>query len=390
MPTLRMTLQFVHWPNTFAGVRMSSENPTTTQSSDSHSLDSVKSLPPFADPSSLRMAAYAIVVIAGSWWMLGQLKIVLRPFLLAVFIAYVLMPYYMRLRKKVPGAIAVAFMAGLTTIVLMTVALMVVSGLQELEQDGPKLRQNAVELIRGVERWMTAHLPASVSRNFTGPGSFDELVADRGTNIAMELMNLAALGLVEAATTGLYLLFLLMESARFPRRVRSAFASERADHILHEFGRINAAIIGFVKGKVVSSLVLAVPVGIILVAGGVRFALLWAVLTFACNFIPYIGSIIAYTIPVGFAFLQLDAGWVPFAVAVLLLGCHITSASVVEPMILGNAVGLSPLVILGALSVWGLLWGLPGMFLAVPLTVVTVLVLENFDVTRPVAKLLSS
>jgi AI-2 transport protein TqsA len=52
-------------------------------------------------------------------------------------------------------------------------------------------------------------------------------------------------------------------------------------------------------------------------------------------------------------------------------------------------VGLSPLVILAALSVWGLVWGLPGMFLAVPLTVVVKIVCENIEATRPVARLLS-
>ena len=61
----------------------------------------------------------------------------------------------------------------------------------------------------------------------------------------------------------------------------------------------------------------------------------------------------------------------------------------VEPMLLGHAVGLSPLVILGSLAFWGLLWGIPGMFLAVPLTVVAVIVMNHFDFTRPVSKMLS-
>ena len=56
--------------------------------------------------------------------------------------------------------------------------------------------------------------------------------------------------------------------------------------------------------------------------------------------------------------------------------------------LLGNAVGVSPLVILGSLAFWGLLWGIPGMFLAVPLTVVAILVMDHFEQTRPVARLL--
>jgi AI-2 transport protein TqsA len=92
---------------------------------------------------------------------------------------------------------------------------------------------------------------------------------------------------------------------------------------------------------------------------------------------------------VAFAFLQYDVGWRPVAMAGVLLAVHVGSATVAEPMILGRAVGLSPLVILAALSVWGMLWGLPGMFLAVPLTVVVKIVCEHIEATRPVARLLS-
>ena len=70
--------------------------------------------------------------------------------------------------------------------------------------------------------------------------------------------------------------------------------------------------------------------------------------------------------------------------------CVLGSAifSLLKPMIIGNAVGVSPLVILGSLAFWGLVWGIPGMFLAVPLTVVAILVMDHFEQTRPVAKLL--
>jgi AI-2 transport protein TqsA len=76
------------------------------------------------------------------------------------------------------------------------------------------------------------------------------------------------------------------------------------------------------------------------------------------------------------------------AIAVLIALCHLTAGMFVEPMLLGRAVGLSPLVILGSLAFWGLLWGIPGMFLAVPLTVVSVIVMDYFPYTRPVAHLL--
>ncbi len=194
--------------------------------------------------------------------------------------------------------------------------------------------------------------------------------------------------IVEACVIALYLLFILLEGTRFPDRVRKAYPPARAEQILQMAGEVNAAVISYLKAKVKSSLVLAVPVGIVLYVVGVKFALLWAVLTFLCNFIPYIGTVVAYALPVGFAFLWFGPTWEPIAAAALLLVCHGVSSSVAEPMIIGNAVGVSPLVILGSLAFWGLLWGVPGMFLAVPLTAVMILVMDHFEQTRALAKLL--
>ena len=340
-----------------------------------------------ADSSTLRVAAYAVVGLAAAWWLLGQLGIVLRPLMLAVFLAYVLMPYYARLRKKLPAPVALGLLGGATAAVLAGLGLAVWVGLSGLAREEPELKAKVLGWLRTGSEWVHHYLPGVLGAGEDTRPPIEQ-AAGKLTDYALQLANLTTLTLVEAATTGLYLMFLLTEAARFPDRVRAAYPEDRADEILRVFGRINSAIISYLKAKVLSSLTLALPVGLILAAAGERFAALWAVLTFVCNFIPYAGSAVAYTLPVAFGLLQFDPGWQSGVVAVGLLACHLVSASVVEPMILGRAVGLSPLVILAALSVWGLLWGLPGMFLAVPLTVALVLVLDNIDATRPVARLL--
>jgi AI-2 transport protein TqsA len=342
----------------------------------------------WARASTVRVAAAWVVVVAGSWWLLGELAAVLRPLLLAVFLGYVLMPYYSRLRHQMPAPLAIGLLAGVTTGVLVALALTVYASLLGLADELPNIQARSAELIRGATEWAKG-LP--YVGQAVGQAQVPEReIAQQVGSVTLTVVNRAGGVLVEAAAAGLYLLFLLLESARFPGRVRAAYPPDQAEHILDVFGRINSAIISYLKAKVKSGLVLAVPVGLILAVLGVRFALLWAVLTFLCNFIPYIGTVVAYALPVAFAFLLTpDPPWRPVTAAVLLAVVHAVSASVVEPLILGRAVGLSPLVILAALSVWGLLWGLPGMFLAVPLTVVLKIVFQNIEATRPVARLLS-
>ena len=341
----------------------------------------------WASVTTLRIAAYAILILAGSWYLMGQLASVLRPLLLAAFLGYVLMPYYNRLRRHVPVPVAIVVLAGFTTLVLLGLAAVLTGNLIDLTTQGPELREKVFAWIRRFSDWIYA-LPL-VGPKPEGAKAPEELVADHIAGGLLKLLDFARVGLPEAFAAGLYLLFLLLESARFPERVRKAYPHQRAEQILDIFGRINAAIISYLKAKVKSSLLLAIPVGILLAAFGVPFALLWAVLTFVCNFIPYIGTVVAYALPVVFGFVQFDIGARAITLAAVLLAFHIVSATLIEPMWIGRAVGLSPLVILAALSMWGLLWGLPGMFLAVPLTVVLKIVFENIEITRPVARMLS-
>jgi AI-2 transport protein TqsA len=332
--------------------------------------------------------ALVLVAAAAGWFLLRELAPVLRPLLVAVLLAYVLMPYHSRLRKRVTGPVSLALLTGVAVGGLVGLALAAYASVLGLSDELPVLQTQAVDQARTAHAWATANAPWLLG------GSSDLVqvegrLAEQAAAAARPVLNAVADTLLEACVVGLYLLFLLAEATRFPDRVRRAYAPDRADEILQLAGQVNAAVVSYLKAKVKSSVFIAVPVGLVLWAFGVKFALLWAVLTFLCNFIPYVGSVVAYCLPVGFALLQLGLTWQPVAVAGLLLGCHLASASVVEPMLLGRAVGLSPLTILGSLAFWGLLWGIPGMFLAVPLTVVAVIVMDHVAFTRPVARLVS-
>ena len=343
--------------------------------------------PRWRDPVALQTAAAVLVIVSAGWFLMVQLAPLLRPLLIAVFLAYVLMPYHSRLRKRVGAPASIGILAGLTAVALVGLALSVYFSVIGLTDELPRLEARIVELTQRGTTVLDENAPWMRAGEGDRQHSQQRMAESFGT-LAKPVLNAIAGAVLEACVVALYLMFLLLEASRVPDRIRKAYSPGRAEEILHIAGQVNGAIVSYLKAKVKSSLILAVPVGIVLFAFGVKFAILWAVLTFCCNFIPYIGTVVAYSLPVGFTFLWLDISWQPFAVAVLLLACHLACASVIEPMILGKAVGLSPFVVLGSLAFWGLLWGIPGMFLAVPLTVVAMLVMKHLKVTRPIAHLL--
>src|SRR5262249_28103936 len=142
------------------------------------------------------------------------------------------------------------------------------------------------------------------------------------------------------------------------------------------------------KMKVKVNIALAVPVMLVLWVCGVKFVILWGALTFLANFVPYLGSLVACWLPIAFAFLDMCAGWQPFAVAVLLPDGLVSSAYPGAPGLPGKGVGFGPAVVLLSPAFWGLCWGLTGMVLAVPLTAMLKIILESAPSTRPIAALM--
>jgi predicted PurR-regulated permease PerM len=152
---------------------------------------------------------------------------------------------------------------------------------------------------------------------------------------------------------------------------------------------INRAISEYLAVKVKASLLVAVPVGLLCWGFGITGAATWGVVTFFGNFLPYVGPLISVVPPVALAFLEFDALGPPVAFTVLLLAINGVTANVIEPAMTGKALNLSPLIVLIGLAFWSLLWGLVGMVLAVPLTVIFKIILEHTPATRPFALLMS-
>ncbi|MEO0679223.1 MAG: AI-2E family transporter [Pseudomonadota bacterium] len=124
-------------------------------------------------------------------------------------------------------------------------------------------------------------------------------------------------------------------------------------------------------------------------AAGVQGAAVWGFLAFGLNFIPTIGSILGVAAPALFATLTLGDPTVLLALIAALGAIQFTAGELVVPRIMGATLNLASFVILLTLVVWGALWGAAGMFLAIPITVIGVMVLARFESTRPIAILLS-
>ena len=146
----------------------------------------------------------------------------------------------------------------------------------------------------------------------------------------------------------------------------------------------DASISAYIKGKVFLSAIVGVVTCLVLAAVGLDLWLVFGTLAFWLNFVPSVGAVIAVFLPMPLVVFDPDMSVLEMVLAfVLPFTCHMVVGNVVEPLLFGHSLELDPVVILLSLMVWGMLWGLTGMVLAVPITAVLKIHLSQLD--HPVA-----
>lgn len=197
-----------------------------------------------------------------------------------------------------------------------------------------------------------------------------------------------------AGNTGLiviYVIFLLAEQRTFSRKIEALFPEAgRRKEVQMILSDIQKRTQTYIAVKTLLSLVTAVISYVVLVAVGLDLAGFWAFVIFLLAYIPTIGSLLGVIFPALMALLQFGGISEFLIIAVGLGAAQLVIGNVLEPRMMGRSLNLSSLVVIVSLAVWGSLWGVTGMFLSVPITVVLMIILAQFKQTRPIAILLSA
>lgn len=300
---------------------------------------------------NLSLVVVAITCLGG---LLYFLQGVLVPFTLAVFLYLVISPVidFLVKRLKCPRLLALLLTLALSVLLLLLAGALVASSLAQLATNAKAYEARFLELL-----WEGLYsVPDEVGERLDLEHLFT-LAVETLKSILGTLTD-GILGLLSQLTVvALFLLFFLL--------------GEREDHQMDEtWEEIACRTQHYVQAKAGVSAVTAGLVYFFLSVAGVDFALVLGLLTFLLNFIPNVGSLIAIVLPIPIIVLSPVnlSFWGATTVMVLIIVTQFVMGNLVEPKLLGDALELHPVVVLIALLVWGALWGIIGMFLAVPIT----------------------
>ncbi len=188
-----------------------------------------------------------------------------------------------------------------------------------------------------------------------------------------------------------FVVFMLLENPLSERKMRLAFKGRSEDRLRRIIKKINSQITRYLSVKLGISLATGLLVGTTLYFIGLDFYLMWGFLAILFNFIPNIGSTFIMAATILMSFIQFYPEWNPIlATCITMPVIQMVLGNFLDPKLQGNQLDLSPVIILVSLVFWGWIWGIAGMFLAVPLTETIKIICANVDVLKPVSVLMSA
>jgi predicted PurR-regulated permease PerM len=188
----------------------------------------------------------------------------------------------------------------------------------------------------------------------------------------------------------LFVVFILLEARYFKEKLEAAFA-KRSTSINKMAQDVITKVTRYLAAKFLFSLANGVIFAVSFHFVGLEFAIFWGLLQFLLNFIPALGSIASGTAISLFALVQFWPQPGPVILVILIvLVVNVILGNILDPKIIGEHVGISPLMVVVSMVIWGYIWGFAGMVLAVPMTVVIKIVCENIPIMQGVSIIIGS
>jgi predicted PurR-regulated permease PerM len=324
--------------------------------------------------------AAVIVIVYG----MQAAKVLLVPFLLAVFLALITVrPMLWMQRHRVPSVLAALLIVCALMLVIAIVGSIVGTSIAEFTAALPSYQARLELRVESTAAWFV-HL---LGEDRTVPEIAELIDPGWAMGLAATLLNSLQDVLTNAFLILFTMVFFLLEASSMAVKAEAAFG--RNDHtvetqrvFLHNLGR-------YLGIKTVVSFATGFLAWLVTRLVGLDFPLLWGMLAFLLNYVPTIGSIIAAVPAVLLALVQLGIGEAT-TTAIGFLGINILFGNLLEPRLMGHGVGISPLIVFTSLILWGWIFGPVGMLLSVPLTMTLKMALERNESTQWIAILIGS
>lgn len=324
-------------------------------------------------------------------WICGYLLIagrsLLIPLVIAIFVWHLLntlndsiqtIPY---VKQYCPNWLSWILSLVVAAVLIKVLINIISNNVNDVIEASSRYQENLLHILNKIDQYFHIKIMTSLD-------SFVKNISIQG--ILVKIYGVFTTVMSSAVLILLYVVFLFVEQHYFDQKINALVRNPQhralVNNILSHIVKDTQTYLGL---KTLLSLITATASWVIMKWVGLDFAEFWALLIFFLNFIPNIGAIVATAFPALLALIQFD-NWLPFFIITAgIVSIQFVIGNLVEPRYLSKSLNLSPLIILIALALWGAIWGILGMFLSVPITVMMMIIFAHFNATRPIAVILS-
>ena len=335
----------------------------------------------------------AFFAVALFLYLMKAVASIIVPMVIAFFIFIFLNPLLSRMDKlRIPRLLSLVITLAIVAavfVLFLYVFFLMVNMLMSPESGIPAYAARVNQLDAAMSAWLAPYLdenPETFSLlSWLNINWYSVLISGL-SSVSSKFISV----LSDALLVFLYLMFIILERQTLFPKLLEALPRGKAQRAGEMVARMNRQMSKYLQIKVVISLLTGLLFYFVSVLSGLDFALVWGVLSAILNFIPTIGSIVTTGAAIIMAIIQFSPDWsTVLLIAALFIMIEMILGNIIDPRLQGVQLNISPLVILVSLAVWGYIWGLAGMFLAVPLTSIIQIISANIPSLRPIAIMLS-
>jgi predicted PurR-regulated permease PerM len=316
----------------------------------------------------LKYWSIAAIVFAVVLWFLGD---VLLPFVLGGAIAYFLDPVADRLERM--GFSRVMATAIITVVGILAFILLLLWVIPSLVNQALDLFDVAPTLFANLRDFLIERFPDLMDTESPlrqSLISIGETIKSRGGELLNTVLSSAA-GIINIVMLFVIVpvvaVYLLLDWDNMVARIDELLPRDHAPTIRKLASDIDATLASFIRGMGTVCIILGTYYAVALMALGLQFGLVVGFVAGLVTFIPYLGALIGGALAIGLALFQFWGDWVSIGLVagVFVLG-QVVEGNVLTPKLVGSSVGLHPVWLILALSIFGTLFGFVGMLVAVP------------------------
>jgi predicted PurR-regulated permease PerM len=364
-----------------------------------------------------RCAVFAAVIIGV--YVLRWAQDILMPLVIAVLLADLLIPVVTGLvQRRVPNGVAVTLVTCAVALAILAGLLLVSRQVLNLTAELPNYRGNIVNKVRSIHghggaisrltgviddvqaelaprgtpgKTNPSGVPATGGQPTTAPKPVPvQVVQTPAVSTAADYIAPVVFPLTELGIVLIYLFFLMLNRDVIGHRFRWLLRKSRVAISQNVIDDASRRVTRYLRAQLLLNTCYAALTFVILSLFGLPNALLLAVVAAALRYVPYVGPVIAISLPtlLGIAVFE---GWLrPLAMLAAVASVEGVTGGVIEPLVYGSSTGVSSIGVVFSSFFWGWVWGPVGLILALPLTVWIVIVGRYLPGLRPLSILLSS